>query len=205
MELKIHNYKTNQPVGSINVKHLIVEKVRMDLIQQVITWQLSKVRKPIANTKGVSDVRGSTRKIYRQKGTGGARHGSNRRVQFRGGAVTFGPNKDRNFQTKINKKVKAIALKHSISYVFYQKMVTVFDSFNILQPKTKEIASLFPLKDKKTLFIDTSIDKNFFLSCRNIVNAKSTSVHGMNVLDLMNNNNILISENAINHLIDNSR
>ena len=205
MELKVHHYKTKEITGSIDVKSLIVDKIRMDLIHKVITWQLSRYRKPIASTKGISDIKGSTRKIYRQKGTGSARHGSNRRVQFRGGAVVFGPNKDKTFVTKINKKVKALALSHSISYVFHKKIVTTFNSLHIEHPKTKAIISSYPLEGKKTLFIDTSIDKNFSLSCRNIINTKYISVHGLNVLDLMNNNNVIISEKAINYLIENFR
>jgi large subunit ribosomal protein L4 len=96
----------NNVVSEYDLSFLYVEKIKSNLIKDVILWQRSKQRMPIANVKSVSEVSGSTRKIYNQKGTGRARHGSKRRNLFVGGAKAFGPSSKVNHMYSLNKKLK---------------------------------------------------------------------------------------------------
>ena len=180
-----------------------IGKIRYDLIHQVIVWQSSKKRDPIAHTKQISDVQGSTRKIYKQKGTGGARHGSNRRVQFRGGAVVFGPTNQRNFEGKVNKKQKKLALKHAFAHMLLKKLVLGFDSLSVQTHKTKGfLESYKTIKEKKSLFIDDTFEKNFLLASQNIPNLKTVVSSGLNVRDIFLSEIILISEAGVNSILE---
>jgi|TARA_B110000503_G_C7099927_1_gene393312 large subunit ribosomal protein L4 len=201
MELKIYDLnRTNVRVIDISV--LDIEKIRYDLIHKTIVWQASKSRSPVAHTKQVSDVSGSTRKICKQKGTGGARHGSNRRVQFRGGAVAFGPTNERNFQGKINKKERKIALHHAVAHACKRDSLLIIDNLSSQTHKTRDFIGNFKeVTHSKVLFIDDTFDKNFSLASRNVPNVNMIRSAGVNVSDVFRAKMIVLSEAGINSLI----
>jgi large subunit ribosomal protein L4 len=184
MELEVLNFE-KKPIRKIDVSVLYLDDIRHDLIHQIVVWQLAKKRSAIAHAKEISEVRGSTRKIYKQKGTGRARHGSNRRVQFRGGGVVFGPTKDRVFDYKINKKVKKLALLNALALKF----------------KDKSFINMYG-SSKKMLFIDNEFNENFVKSTKNMFNVDVLPAIGLNVLDLIKHDELHFSENAFNSVLE---
>ena len=163
--------------------------VRRDLIQRVVVWQDARSRGGNHQTKGVSDISGSTRKIYKQKGMGRARHGSCRAVQFRGGAVIFGPlTRDHSF--KLNKKVRSLALRSALSMKAKSaaKDLILLNDLALSANKTrimeKNIADL-GMRNEKILIIS---DNQNFNSVRavteNMKNIKCLPVEGLNVKDI---------------------
>lgn len=172
---------------------------RVDILSRVIEWQLAKRRSGNHKTKQVSEVQGSTRKIYRQKGTGGARHGSNRRTQFRGGSVTFGP-VVRSHAYALPKKIRKLGLKLALSEKVRNGQLKIVRDLSIDTGKTKEfsvIRDAFLLKN--TLIIDASLDV-----CQNMLRAVSNHHEvdilpqiGANVYDIMRKDMVIITLEAV--------
>lgn len=200
MELEVLNFE-KKPIRKIDVSILYLDDIRHDLIHQIVVWQLAKKRSAIAHAKEISEVRGSTRKIYKQKGTGRARHGSNRRVQFRGGGVVFGPTKDRVFDYKINKKVKKLALLNALALKFKDKSISIHECFEIEDNKTKTFVNMYG-SSKKMLFIDNEFNENFVKSTKNMFNVDVLPAIGLNVLDLIKHDELHFSENAFNSVLE---
>lgn len=193
MKINVINIKKHV-VQELDASFLKIEKVRYDLIMQVISWQLSKKRVAIASTKSVSSIVGSTRKIYSQKGTGNARHGSLKRNIFRGGADSFAPKSNRVYKYSLNKKLRKLALKHSICHKLYNKNLFIYDNFKSLSHKTSYFLQNYrSMLSAKTLIVDSVFDNNFSLSCRNISRVNTLNINGINVYDIMNNSNICFS------------
>lgn len=141
---------------------------------------------------------GSTRKIKRQKGTGTARAGSIKSGLFRGGARIFGP-QPRDYRFKLNKKLKRLARKSALSYKAQDKNILVVEEFNFEAPKTKnylDFLTSFELSDKKTLLVINEAKDNVYLSARNIKKAKVVHASSLNTYDILNANNLIISENS---------
>lgn len=156
-------------------------------------------------SKERGEIRGSTRKIKKQKGTGTARAGSIKSPIFRGGGRTFGP-KPRNYGFKLNKKIKKLAKRSVFSYKVKEKSISIIEDFNIDIPKTSEYVKILDnlsLSDKKTLLILPENNNNIFLSCKNLQKAKITIVNELNAYDLLNAENLLISENSIKKIEEN--
>ena len=154
MKIKIYNFR-----GDIVCTKIIlifdIREIRYDLIHKVVMLNYSCNRITLANTKQLSFVVGSTKKIYRQKGTGRSRHGSVRRSLFRGGCVTFGPTNKKSYFLKINKKLKKIALLHSIVLKNYTNNIIVYDRLCSISNKTKSVIKLYGcFLYKKILFVD---------------------------------------------------
>ncbi|HKL12464.1 MAG TPA: 50S ribosomal protein L4 [Halanaerobiales bacterium] len=194
-------YNTNgEKVTDIDLSDDIFNsKVNEDVVHQVVTAQLAKVRSGNASTKTRSEVRGGGRKPWRQKGTGRARHGSIRSPLWVGGGITFGP-KPRSYNKKVNKKMKRIALKSVLTDKIQNESVMILDEFNMDEIKTKKMASLLEdlnLSDKKVLIILPEKDENIYLSARNLPRVKTLVLDGLNTYDLLNNEVILMSEEAV--------
>src|SRR6056297_1414604 len=194
-------YNTNgEKVTDIDLSDDIFNsKINEDVVHQVVTAQLAKVRSGNASTKTRSEVRGGGRKPWRQKGTGRARHGSIRSPLWVGGGVTFGP-KPRSYEKKVNKKMKRIALKSVLSDKLETESIMILDEFEVDEIKTKKMASLLKdlgLEDKKVLIILPEKDKNIYLSARNLPRVKTLVLDGLNTYDLLNNEVILMSEEAV--------
>ena len=164
---------------------------------------LANQRQGTHKTKERSDVRGSRRKIKRQKGTGGARAGDIKSPIFRGGGRIFGP-RPRSYAFKLNQKVKKLARRSVLTYKARENNIFVLENFSFDEPKTKNylamLQSLSFLEDK-TLLVLPGVDKNLVLSSRNIKKAKVVCVDHLNTYDLLNTKKLLIVETAIESIV----
>ena len=160
---------------------------------------LANQRQGTHSARERSEVRGSRRKIRKQKGSGGARFGDIKNPLFRGGGRVFGPRpKEHGF--KLNKKLKQVARKSALSLMANEKMITVVEDLKFDSIKTKsyaEFLSNLKLSDKKTLLVLNEQDKNIYLSSRNLGGAKVVTVSELNTYGILNANNLLLSESAV--------
>lgn len=146
-----------------------------------------------------SELSGSTRKLHKQKGTGGSRKGSIKNPLFKGGARIFGP-QPRDYSFKLNKKVKDLAKFSALSTKMATSAIKVVEDFNFDQPKTKEFIAVlkgFGLENKKTLLVLPELNDNVYLSSRNLKNTSIGLAASLNTYEIMNNNTILIAEKSI--------
>lgn len=160
---------------------------------------LANQRQGTHKAKERNEVAGSTRKIKKQKGTGGARAGSIKSPLFVGGGRVFGP-RPRDYGFKVNKKVKALARKSALTYKAKENSIAILEDFSFEAPKTKEYLKMLnalTLGEKKTLLVLPESDKNIVLSGRNIPNAKVITAAQMNTYDVLHADNILFVESTI--------
>jgi len=161
---------------------------------------LANQRQGTHKSKQRNEISGSSKKIKKQKGTGGARAGNIKNPQFKGGGRIFGP-VPRDYSFKLNKKVKDLARKSALSYKAKDNSIAILEDFNFESAKTKQYVSLLnalSLADKKTLLILPETNKNIVLSGRNIQNTKITTADQINTYDVMNADNVIFVESAIN-------
>ena len=171
--------------------------VKKYILHDVVKMQLASRRKGSAVTKNRAEVSGSTRKLYRQKGTGNARAGSIKSPIRRGGGIIFGPSQ-RSYAYKITKKVKSLALKMALSSKLASKKIFVINDFNLDQIKTKEFVSIKKsLGMKNMLIVVEENDKNLFLSSRNVPKVKVIKTIGLNVYDILKYENLLLKESSV--------
>lgn len=174
-------------------------------ISDLIRWQLAKRRGAIQCVKGRSDVQGTTRKNYKQKGTGGARRASLRAAQFRGGGVIFAP-KPREYEFKLNKKVRKLALRSLVSLKAKENKLTILDNLDLQSTKTKDVvAVLDKFGFKSALFFDVDNMSNFALAAQNLNNVKVLSVEGLNGYDILNFADLVITKSAVEKIQDRLR
>jgi large subunit ribosomal protein L4 len=160
---------------------------------------LANQRQGTAKSKQRNEISGSSKKLKKQKGTGGARAGNIKNPQFKGGGRVFGP-VPRDYSFKLNKKVKDLARKSALAYKAKDNSIAVLEDFNFDKPKTKQYLALLKalsLGDKKTLLILPESNKNVVLSGRNIQNSKVTTADQINTYDLMNADNLIFVESSI--------
>ena len=163
---------------------------------------LANQRQGTHKAKERSEVSGSTRKLKKQKGTGGARSGDINSPVFVGGGRVFGP-RPRDYSFKLNKKLKKLARKSALSYKAKENRILVVEDFNFDTPKTKnfiEILNNLKIFDKKTLLVLFESNKSVYLSSRNLQNVKVVNITDLNTYDILNANNILFLESSINEL-----
>jgi len=160
---------------------------------------MAKRRSGNHKTKGISEISGTTKKPFKQKGTGSARQGSKRSPQMRGGAVIFGP-QVRSHAHKLPKKIKKLALKMAISKKIKDGKFKIISELKISKPKTNLFRSkLSSLKLESVLFIDgKDIDNNFLLAAKNVPKIDILPVAGINVYDILKRDFLVLSENAVN-------
>ena len=202
MYLEVLNSK-NEVLRRIESSVLDIKIIRTDLIHQLVLWQQSKKRSAISHTKEISEVRGSTRKIYRQKGTGKARHGSIRGAQFVGGGIIFGPNKNKVYDYKLNKKVKTIALLNALALKCQQNSIVIQEHFKLATNKYNDFMRTYgtQITSNKLLFIDHNFDENFSKAISNNYKVDKLCLGGLNVLDIMKHDKIFFSEEAFNTIL----
>ncbi len=180
-------------------------KVNKDLIKQVVEAQMSQARQPLAHAKDRSEVSGGGKKPWRQKGTGRARHGSTRSPIWRGGGITFGPRKEKNFYKKINKKMKRQALLMILSGKAQDGEIIILDVLKIDQPKTKEMAQIVSnlrtkVKNdlnKGALIVMPEKDENIIRAGRNLPKILTMGAQSLNAVDLLSYKYLLMPKNAI--------
>ena len=174
-------------------------KPNMKLIQSIVEWQISHFKQRTAKTKQRSEVKGSTAKIYAQKGTGGARHSSRKAPLFVGGGVAHGPKGAVYKIKKINKKVKKIGLLHTLSQKNRLNNLFVVEDFKTEITKTKIFNKFLErYKLKNSLIISDKNSKSKILkSVRNIPNIKIIEEQGVNVYDLLKYNNVIFTTSSL--------
>lgn len=171
--------------------------VKKSVLHDVVRMQLASRRRGTAVVKGRSDIAGSTKKLYRQKGTGNARSGSVKSPLRRGGGVIFGP-AQRSYAYKLPKKVRALALKMALSSKLANESLTVIDGFGLEGIKTKAFVEIInALGLKKILVVTSDDDRNLFLSSRNVPGVKVIKTEGLNVYDILKYDTLLLVESSI--------
>ncbi|MCH7409641.1 50S ribosomal protein L4 [Belliella sp. DSM 111904] len=163
---------------------------------------LANQRQGTHKSKERNEIAGSTKKIKKQKGTGGARAGSIKSPVFRGGGRVFGP-RPRNYSFKLNKKLKQVARKSALSYKVKENSLMVVENVSFDAPKTKDYLAFLSglsLVDKKTLLVVPANEKNVFLSSRNLPKAKVVSVNDVNTYELLNADNLMLCEGSVSIL-----
>jgi len=160
---------------------------------------LANQRQGTHKSKQRNEISGSSKKIKKQKGTGGARAGNIKNPQFKGGGRIFGPT-PRDYSFKLNKKVKDLARKSALSYKAKDNSIAVLEDFNFESAKTKQYINLLAalkLSEKKTLLVLPENNKNIVLSGRNIQNTKITTADQINTYDLMHADSVIFIESAV--------
>jgi large subunit ribosomal protein L4 len=174
---------------------------RADLIARMIRYQLAARRAGTHAVKNRADINRTTKKMYKQKGTGGARHGSMRVPQFRGGGRAFGP-VVRSHAHDLPKKVRALALRHALSQKMRDGGLVVWQSADITEAKTKALAASFAKAGLNSALIIDGVEpqQNFCLAARNIPNIDVLPVQGINVYDIFRREKLVLTKAAIEAL-----
>jgi large subunit ribosomal protein L4 len=192
----------NEEVGDIELAEAVFGlPVRRDILARVVNWQLAKRRAGTHKSKGISDIRGTTKKPYRQKGTGRARQGSLRSPQFRGGARIFGP-VVRSHAFALQKKVRRLGLKTALSAKHDEGKLVVVDAARIGEAKTKALRARFEaLGWDSVLIIDGPVvDPAFARAARNLPRVDVLPQQGANVYDILRRDTLVLTRDAVQHL-----
>lgn len=163
---------------------------------------LANRRQGTHKSKQRNEIAGSSKKIKKQKGTGGARAGNIKNPQFKGGGRIFGP-QPRDYSFKLNKKVKDLARKSALSYKAKDNSIAILEDFNFEAPKTKQYTSLLKalsFQDKKTLLVLPEANQNIVRSGRNIQNTKVITVSQINTYDVMNADQLILVESSVSKI-----
>ena len=192
----------NKKEGKIDLSETIFGvDVRRDILARVVSWQRAKRRAGTHSTKTISEISGTTKKPFAQKGTGRARQGSTRSPQMRGGATIFGP-VVRSHAFSLLKKVRVLGLKMALSSKLLTKQLVIIDDEKCESAKTKLLSEkINNLKLVKPLFIcGETIDNNFYLALQNIINADVLPSQGANVYDILKHKNLVLTRKAVENL-----
>ncbi|THB80385.1 MAG: 50S ribosomal protein L4 [Desulfobacteraceae bacterium] len=171
--------------------------VKTSVLHEVVRMQLAKRRRGTAAAKTRGEVTGSTKKLFRQKGTGNARAGSVKSPLRRGGGVIFGPTQ-RSYEYPVPKKVRRLALKMALSSKLTDKKITIIDDFKLQEIKTKSLVKVLDaLNLENILIVNDTDDMNLSLSSRNLPGVKVLKTDGLNVYDILKFDNLLLLESSI--------
>lgn len=186
--------------GSIDLDDAVfgIEEIRADILQRCVKWQLSRRQAGTHKTKERSEIKRTKKKMYRQKGTGGARHGARSAPIFVGGGVAHGP-RVRSHATDLPKKVRALALKHALSSKAGSKRLIILDEARLDAPKTKALSdNLSKLGVANALIIDgETLDENFARAARNIPLVDVLPAQGLNVYDVLRRDTLVLTKAAV--------
>jgi large subunit ribosomal protein L4 len=188
--------------GSVNLSDTIFGlEPRQDLIQRCVVWQLAKRRAGTHKVKDRAEISRTGKKMYKQKGTGGARHGSQRANLFRGGGRSFGP-VVRSHAIDLPKKVRVLALKHALSAKAKDGGIRIIEDTKLAEGKTKLLKGHFAkLGVANALIVDgAEIDSGFRLATRNIPNIDVLPIQGINVYDILRRNTLVLTRAALDAL-----
>jgi large subunit ribosomal protein L4 len=201
MKLTVRNLD-NEEVGDIELADEVFGvPIRRDILARVVNWQLAKRRAGTHKAKGISEIRGTTKKPYKQKGTGRARQGSLRSPQFRGGARIFGP-VVRSHAFDLQKKVRRLGLKIALSAKQDEGKLVVIDAAHLTEAKTRVLrARLATLGWDSVLIIDgTVVDEGFARAARNLPRVDVLPQQGANVYDILRRDTLVLTREAVRHL-----
>ena len=203
MELEVYKQNGKKANRKVKLNDKIFDITPNDhAIYLDVKQYMANQRQGTSSSRERSDIRGSRKKIKRQKGTGSARFGDIKNPIFRGGGRAFGP-QPRDYWFKLNKKVKKIARKSALAYKVIDKDIIVLEDFTYDAPKTQKYVELLnglELQNKKTLMLLKNNDSNIYLSSRNIQKTKVSNVSSLNTYDIMNANKLLIHESSIEEI-----
>ena len=202
MKIKLLNIESSKSETTEISDKIFKLKINHKLVKSVIDWQLNHAKPRLAKTKQKNEIKGSTKKIVPQKGSGGARHASRKAPIFVGGGVAHGP-KGANYKIKkINKKVRKLALAQTLSKKNSDKNLFVLSDVKKEIKKTKEFNSFLEKNNLSNAIIisDTNTMKNINKSARNIKNIKLIYETGANIYDMMRYKNVLITQSSLKNL-----
>ncbi len=185
-------------VGEVELNEAIFGlKPRIDILQRIVVSQRATRRAGTHKVKSRGQIKGSTQKIMRQKGSGGARHGTRKVNLFRGGGVAHGPS-PRDYTQKLPKKIRQLALRHALSARAQSASLFVLDQAQSEAPKTSSLRpKLTALGLSSALIVDSDIQKNFALSARNIPGIQVLSLMGLNVYDILRHDQLVLTQSAL--------
>ncbi len=190
----------NKAAGEIELDASVFGlEVRKDLLHRMVEWQRAKARAGTHKTKTVSEISGTTKKPWNQKGSGRARAGSLRGAQFRGGSTIFGP-VVRSHEVGMNKKVRKLALKHALSAKKAEGMLFIIDSPTAT--KTKALAATFKKNgwDRPLIIDGAAVNEAFAKAARNIMYVDVLPQIGANVYDILRHKQLVLTKDAVKHL-----
>ncbi|HOG19585.1 MAG TPA: 50S ribosomal protein L4 [Salinivirgaceae bacterium] len=203
MELSVYNIEGKDTGRKVQLSEEIFGIEPNDhAIYLDVKQYLANQRQGTHKTKERAEVAGSTRKIKRQKGTGGARAGSAKSPLFRSGGTIFGP-RPRSYRFKLNKKLKRLARISSLSYKAKNGQVIVIEDFTLEAPKTKEyvaILSNLNIENQKSLMVLPDVDQNVIRSARNIQKAKVVTSNGLITYNILNAKTLIFTESSIKNV-----
>ncbi|MDE5712511.1 MAG: 50S ribosomal protein L4 [Muribaculaceae bacterium] len=210
MEVAVYNIKGEDTGRKINLNDEVFARDLSEgnaehTLYLDVKQYLGNQRQGTHKSKERSEISGSTRKLGRQKGGGGARRGDINSPLLRGGATVFGP-RPRDYRSKLNKKMKQLARKIALTSKVQDGKIIVVENFNFEKPSTKNwvnIAKLFKVEDKKTLLVMNDLDKNVLLSVRNVPNALLQQAADLNAYTLLNNDAIIMTEGSVEMINEN--
>jgi len=203
MEIEVYNIKGAKTAKKVILDDSIFAVEPNDhAIYLDVKQHMANKRQGTHKSKDRSEVSGSTKKLKRQKGTGGARSGDINSPLFKGGGRAFGP-RPRDYDFKLNKKLKKLARLSALTYKAKDNNILVLEDFSFEEPKTKnyiEMLGNFNLSDKKTLLVLSESNKNVILSSRNLKKTKVISSSNLNTYDILNANNLLFVESSLKEI-----
>jgi large subunit ribosomal protein L4 len=190
-----------QKVSQIDLVDAIFNiPVNGSILHEVVTMQLARRRSGSASVKHRSDVKGSRRKLFRQKGTGRARRGDIKSPLMRGGGSVFGPD-SRSYSYKVPKKIRTLALKMALSSKLKEEHLVVLDEFGLDEIKTRDFVKIMnALNTRNALIITENKNEILELSARNVPNIKVLRVEGLNVYDILKYENVVLLESSIKRI-----
>ena len=200
MEVSVLNIKGQETGKKVELNDAIFGIEPNDhVVYLAVNQYLASQRQGTHKSKESSEITGSTRKLIRQKGGGGARRGDIKSPVLRGGGRVFGP-RPRDYWFKLNKKVKNLARKSALTYKAQQNAIVVVEDFDFEAPKTKSFVELqknLKVEGKKLLLVLPGNNKNVYLSARNVQRVEVASVSALNTYNVMNANVLVVTENAL--------
>ena len=201
MELAVYNIN-GQDTGkkvTLNDEVFAIAEPNEHAVYLSVKQYLGNQRQGTHKSKERSEIMGSTKKLGRQKGGGGARHGDIKSPLFHGGGRVFGP-RPRNYYTKLNKKVKDLARRSALTYKAQNNQIVVVEDFDFAAPKTKDFVAItkaLTLDGKKVLLVLEDIKKNVYMSARNVETAQVYTARDLNTYCVLNNRAMIVTESSI--------
>ena len=193
--------KEGKNVGNLDLEDSIFQvELNPALVHEAVVAQTANSRMVLAHTKGRGEVRGADKKPWKQKGTGRARHGSRYSPIWRGGGITFGPTKERNFSKKLNKKAKRKALAMVLSNKLMQERFIAVEDLHLPEGRTKDLIAILqalPLSSTKTLVVLESGNHSIMRAAKNIPKVQTISAKSLNVVDLLSYDRVLATKEAV--------
>ncbi len=204
MKLAVYNIKGEDTGKTVELNDAIfaIAEPNEHVVYLDVKQFLANQRQGTHKAKERSEVSGSTKKLGRQKGGGGARHGDINSPLFNGGGRVFGP-RPRNYSFKLNKKVKALARRSALTFKAQNNQIMVVEDFNFEAPKTKEMVNItknLKIEGKKFLLVLPGQNKNVFLSARNLPNARVITASDINTYRILDNKMMVVTESSVDVL-----